>query len=224
MEKIRVAMCDDLKEFCIYYESIISKQPDMEFIGMVHNTPSCKNLVKTQKPDILLLDIQMETIDAGIKLLPIIAEESPETKTITLTIHEDDDYIFDALALGAVDFLLKTFPDEQIIKVIRDVYHNTNPLRPELSQKLFKACNLVKKQQASLLYIVNTFTKLSNTEYDILHDICNDYSYKEIAEKRFVEEITVRAHVSRILKKFGFNNMKKLVKELKSMKVFDLLK
>lgn len=224
MTKIRVAICDDLKEFCIYYETLISKQSDMEFVGMAHNISSCKSLVKKQKPDILLLDIQMETIDAGIKLLPYIVEQSPETKIITLTIHEVDEYIFDALALGAVDYLLKTFPDEEIVKVIRNVYTNTNSIRPDLAQKIFKMCNLFKKQQTSLLYIVNNFTKLSSTEYDILHDICSGLSYKKIAKKRFVEEITIRAHVSRILKKFEYDNMKKLAKELNEIKVFDLLK
>ena len=224
MEKIKVAICDDLSELCQYYQEVIEAQEDMEFVGSATNSADCQKLVADTQPDILLLDIQIETNNSGITLIPIIKKISADTKIITITIHEDDEYIFDALAEGAEDYLLKTYSDEQIMEIIRNIYHDNHSLRPEIVKKILKVCNIFKNQKNSLLYIVNTFTKLSPTEIEILHDAYNGLSYKNIAKKRFVEEITIRAHISRILKKFEYPNMKTLVNDLREIRVFDLFK
>ncbi len=224
MEKIKVAICDDLAELCEYYREVIEAQEDMEFAGSATNSSDCQKLVEETHPDILLLDIQIETNDSGINLIPIIKQISAETKIITITIHEDDEYIFNALAEGAEDYLLKTYPDEQILEAIRNIHNDNHTLRPEIVKKVLKVCNIFKHQQNSLLYIVNTFTRLSPTELEILHDAYDGLSYKNIAKKRFVEEITVRAHISRILKKFEYPNMKALLADLRELRVFDLFK
>lgn len=224
MEKIKVAICDDLSELCQYYQEVIEAQEDMEFVGSATNSVDCQKLVKDTHPDILLLDIQIETNNSGITLIPIIKKISANTKIITITIHEDDEYIFDALAEGAEDYLLKTYPDEQIMEIIRNIYNDNHSLRPEIVKKVLKVCNIFRHQKTSLLYVVSTFTKLSPTELEILRDAYDGLSYKNIAKKRFVEEITIRAHISRILKKFEYPNMKTLVNDLKEIRVFDLFK
>lgn len=224
MKKIKIAMCDDFKELCLYYRRLIENEPDMEFSGSAHNSTECIELVKRTKPDILLLDIQLESLDAGIELIPTLKFENEDTKIIVLTVHNQDEYIFNALTDGADDFLLKTYPDEQILSTIREVYNGDHHINNNAINKLLKVCSNYRHQQKSLMYIVNNFTQLSHTEIEILHDICDGLSYKEVAKKRYIEEISVRAHVSRILKKFQYPNMRSLVKTLNELKVFDLLK
>lgn len=215
MKKIKISICDDFEELCEYYKSLIEKQPDMEFVRCAYNSTDCKKLIKEKNPDILLLDIQLETIDAGVRLVPIIKKLNPNIKIIILTVHYQDDYIFDTLVDGAEDFLLKTSDDEHVLQTIRSIYKNEHNLDPQLVKNLFNVCSTLKKQQASMLYEINTFTALSNTELSILRDIYNGISYKEIAASRFVEETTIRAHVSRILKKGEYE--KKSVKNRSSM-------
>lgn len=113
--KIKVAMCDDLEYLCKYFRTEINANEDMECVTLAHNSAQCIEMVKETKPDILLLDIQMETNDAGINVIPKILSESPQTKIIVLTIHESDEYIFRALTNGAIDYLIKTSPLEEIL-------------------------------------------------------------------------------------------------------------
>lgn len=224
MNNIKVAMCDDLKELCLYYRYIIDREDDMEFVGCAHNSAECTELVARTKPDILLLDIQLESLEAGIELIPMLKEENPDTKIIVLTVHNQDEYIFNALADGADDFLLKTYPDEQVLSTIREVFSGEHHINHNAIDKLLKVCNNYRNRQKSLMYIVNNFTQLSHTEIEILRDIYDGLSYKEIAKKRYIEEISVRVHVSRILKKFQYSSMRSLIKTLSELKVFDLLK
>lgn len=224
MEKIKIAICDDFPELCQYYQSLIDKQSDMTFVGYSYNSTDCRKLVEKEKPHILLLDIQLETIDAGIKLVPVIKQLVPDTKIIILTVHDQEDYVFDALVEGAEDFLLKTTDDEHILSTIRAIHKHEHKIDSQLVKNLLNVCATFKHQQASMLYVVNTFTTLSNTELSILRDIYNGMSYKELAASRFVEETTIRAHVSRILKKFNQKTMRSLIKSLKSLNVFELFK
>ena len=224
MKKIKIAVCADLDELCLYYQYIIEKEADMEFAGSAHNSVECIELVKNTRPDILLLDIQLESTEAGIELIPVINAENPSTKIIMLTVHEQDDYIFNAITDGAEDFLLKTYPDEQILSTIREVFNGEHHINRNVVNKLLKVWGDYRRQQKSLLYIINNFTQLSHTEIEILHDIYDGLSYKEIAQKRYIEEISVRTHVSRILKKFQCSNMRSLIRTLQELKVFDLLK
>lgn len=224
MENIKVAICDDLEELCLYYRYIIEEEDDMLFSGCAHDSVECMELVRREKPDILLLDIQLESTDAGIELIPKIKAINPATKIIMLTVHEQDEYIFNALTDGAEDFLLKTYPDEQILETIRDVHSGMHHIQSDVINRLLKVARDYRHQQKSLLYIINNFTQLSNTETEILRDIYDGLSYKEVAKKRYIEEISVRAHVSRILKKFQYNNMRSLLKTLRDLRVFDLIK
>ena len=115
MGKIKVAMCDDLEYLCKYFRTEINANEDMECVTLAHNSAQCIEMVKETKPDILLLDIQMETNDAGINVIPKILSESSQTKIIILTIHESDEYIFRALTNGAIDYLIKTSTLEEIL-------------------------------------------------------------------------------------------------------------
>jgi DNA-binding NarL/FixJ family response regulator len=221
MKKIRLAMCDDVKSLCKYFKQEFDMHEDIEFVGAVHNSKQCIKMVKEKKPDVLLLDIQMETNDEGVMIIPEIRQVSPETKIIMLTIHEENDYIFKSFALGAIDYQIKTAPIENILESIRAVYSNTSLLRPEIAQKILIECENMSQKHETLLYTFNLLTKLSNAEFEILKDLYYGYSYKEIAQKRFVEESTIRSQVTRLLKKFEAKNMRVLIKSLRNMKAFD---
>ena len=223
MKKINVAMCDDMEELCIYYASQISNQSDMNFIGYANCFDECINLINDKHPDILLLDIQIDTLNTGIELIPEILKISPTTQIIMLTVHENDEMIFNAISDGAKDYLLKTYPDDLVFTTIRSVYNGEHKLNKTITDKVINYCNKYKKQQLSLLFVVNNFISLSASELEILRELYNGKSYREIAALRFTEEITIRTHVSRILKKMEYPNMRTLISELKSMHIFELL-
>ncbi len=224
-KKIRLALCDDMEAFCRCLKRSFEKEPDIEVVGIAGSAAKCLELVRAEKPDVLLLDMQMEMYDSGAEIIPSLKEVSPDTKIIMLTIHHEDDLIFRAFTYGAIDYLTKSATDEEILALVRKVYHNTaaSSLSPDITQAIINEGQKLKQQNASLLYILNIVTKLTTSEYKILKDLCMGLSYRDIASKRFVEEITIRSQISRITKKFDVQNIKDIIKIMNELKFFDLI-
>lgn len=222
MEKINVAMCDDVVYICEYFQSIIDSEDNMEFVGMAHNEEQTIHMVEDLKPDVLLMDMQMDSAESGINLIPVVQLASPETKIIVISVHEEPEYIFKALSLGANDYIIKSQPSEEVIKKIRDICNNETVLNSNIAKILISECQKVQNQQRSSLFMLNLIKKLTNTEFDILKAIYYGQSYKEIARQRYVEESTIRVHVSSILKKFEYSSMNRLIDTLKDLGIADI--
>lgn len=220
MDKLRIAICDDFKEIREYIEFFCSKEEDVECVASASNSAECLEMVKKYKPDILLLDIQMETDDAGLNIMPDLMDIHPEMKIIILTAHLEDDYIFSAFAMGASNYILKSMHFDEMIDIIREVSNDRTVMHPKVAKVL---ANNGKRMKASLLYLIDILVKLSPSEYDILKDIYDGYTYTEISKKRYVSVSTVKNHALRILRKTGFHSIKELIEELRALKIFDLL-
>lgn len=224
MDKITVAICDDMESVCKYFENVFTHTEDIAFVGAAHNAKEGVELVREKTPDILLLDIQMETNDAGVNAVPKILEASPSTKIIMLSIHREEEFVFKALTMGAVDYRCKDVSTGELLKTVRAVHGNNLDIRPEIAEILLNQSKILKKDNETLLYTITLLSKLSTAEFEVLKDLCDGLSYKEIAKKRFVEEITVRSQVVRIVKKFDVSNIRKLTKTLKALDVFKIFR
>lgn len=220
---MKLAMCDDMISLCEYYKKIFSDCADVDFVGCAHNAEECKELVKKTMPDVLLLDIQMQSTDDGIEVIDDLLEIKENLKIVMLTAHKVDNYVFRAFALGAKDFIYKTASDSEIIEKIRNVYNDNVMLNSDISGILAKKARDVMSQQQSLLYVLNQLTRLSRSEISVLRGVYYGKTYKEIAAERFVEEGTIRTQASGIMKKFEAKSMKALVKSLKKMELFEFI-
>ncbi len=236
MKKIRVIMCDDEQSICDYFMYAFKAAGDIEFAGCANNKHDSKELIKNTPCDIVLLDVQMDTAETGLELIPYVKSYRPEAKIIMMTVHEETEYIFRAFQDGISDYFLKTLPSEELIKSIRAAYENNLILRPAIAQKIIEQGQIiakrqkkleeehleVKNNQKSLLYILNLMTKLSTSEFEILKGFYYGKTAPEMAKERYVSESTIRTHSGRILKKFNYANMKKLVADLRRMKAFSI--
>lgn len=224
MEKIKIALCDDISYLCEYFSEILSTEDDFDVVGSANDSIACLKLCQETKPDVLLLDVQMEEMDSGIQLIPKIKNINPDTKIIMLTIHEEDDFIIRIFELGASDYIIKTQPIEDVKQSIRAAYNNQVTLHPNISKVVLQELQQMKTFQLSLLNTVSMLSQLTSSELEILHDLCSGESYAEIASKRYVEEGSIRVHVSRIKKKFGIKKTEHLINELKALNVFEAFK
>lgn len=220
---MKLLICDDMKSLCEYYAKVFSKTSEVEVAGTAQNGDECKALVQKTQPDILLLDIQMRTNDEGLEVIKDLLEIKPDLKIIMLTAHRVEDYVFRAFSSGAVDFLYKTAEDGEIVSKVLDVYQNKAAIDADIAAPLTKKLRDVMKMQKSLLYTVNQITKLSKSEISVLRGIYYGKSYREIAAERYVEEGTIRAQASGILRKFETKSMKSLIKSLKEMELFEFI-
>lgn len=208
---IRIMLVDDNDEIREYFRHVLSREPNFEIVGTASSGRESIELAQELRPDIILMDIQMETDTAGIDATHVIHETVPESKIIILTIHSDDEALFQAYTNGAMDFIVKTDSIAQIVASIQSVHQNQLQLRSDVASKIVMEFQRLQKQKASLLYTLNILTRMTNSEFEVLCCVYRGQSYRQIAQSRFVSEATVKSQINSILKKFDMKRMKDVV-------------
>ena len=224
MDKIRVMVVDDMKDIREYFSAILSKEDDLEIVGQATSGAQSVWLAETTMPDVILMDILMETSTAGLDAVEQILAKQPEIKIIILTIQEDDNLLFRAYCAGVMDYILKTDPVDNMANAVRNVYNNQMMLRPNVTKKIVDEFARMKVQQDSLLYTYNIMSKLTNSEFEILCQVYHGSKYREIADSRFVSIVTIKSQVNSILHKFNSRRMKDVVEMLKKMNFDDVIR
>lgn len=224
MDKIVLLIVDDMMDIREYFSMVLSKEPDIIVAGLASSGIEAVQKARELKPDVILMDIQMETRTAGIDATNAIKAINPDIKVIILTIHEEDEYLFQAYCAGVMDYIVKTDSISQIVNSIRTVYANKLMLRPGIADKIIDEFSRLKTQQNSMIYTLNIISKLTNSEFEILKCFYDGNTYKTISETRFVSPATVKSQVNSILKKFEMKGMKDVVKLLKQSDFDSILK
>lgn len=201
-EKIKVLIAEDITPIRKRYVNILNKHPSIEVVADVDSGLLARTLTKTLEPDVILMDIEMECKDAGIRATGDILAQNPSIKIIILTVYEEDELIFSAFQLGACDYILKNASEEEIIHGVISAYNNSSPIRPEIACKIRNEFQRVKTYESSFLFMLNLLSTLTPRELDTLYLLSNGYSKKDICNMRCVEMSTVKSQVHNILKKF----------------------
>lgn len=213
---IRVIIADDQIRIRTYFASMVSKQPDMQVVAICKNGQEAIEAALHTKPDIALLDIQMDQNDDGILAAKHIKSARPEICVIMLTIHKEDDLIFSSFEVGVTDYILKTEEEEVVIAAIRNAFNGEATMRPVIASKMRNEFARIRSSQRQLGTLFQTINSLTRSELDILALYLEGMSYQQIAHHRFIERTTVRAHVSNILRKFDKRTMKEVAILLKN--------
>jgi DNA-binding NarL/FixJ family response regulator len=223
MKKIRILIAEDEEEIRNYFKGIIAGTGDMEVVRTASSGEEAQKLALEKKPDIVLMDIQMKTKTDGILAADRISKVDPSIKIIVITIHNRDDYLFRAYAAGAVDYIIKTSPVETILASIRAVHANTLMLRPETANRIMAESRRVSKGQRKMKEVLHVMMRITNTELEIIRLVYEGARYSDIAEKRNVEDTTIRTEIHRILEKFHVRKMKDLIDLLREIGFFETL-
>lgn len=221
---IKVLIADDLQPICRRYQNYINKDSDMQAVGIAYSGKEVIEKATILTPDIILMDIEMETRTAGLDAAKYILKQFPQTKIIILTVYEDDEFVFQAFQLGVSDYLLKDASPEEIISCIRDAYHNCSPIRPVIAEKIRREFQRVKTSEQSFLYCLHIITQMTQTEIDILDLLSQGYSRSQICEIRCVELSTVKTHIKSILKKFNKTSSAEVIALMNELQIFDYIR
>ncbi len=223
-EPIQIIIADDVPRLRQYFERMLDQQPDMEVVASCSNGREAVSAALQYKPDVMMLDIQMEQDDDGILAAEEVLKVFPQMCIVMLTIHKEEDLIFKSFETGIVDYILKTEPEEVIVQSLRDAFRGKATMRHEVATKMKAEFARIRVRQKQVSFIVHMMSALTRTELDILTLYAEGNSYNEIAQKRFTERTTIRAHVSNILKKFKKNRLKDVIKQLQQYQAIDLLR
>lgn len=195
---IRVLVVDDHPIVIGGTRALLAEVEDIEVIGEAYNGVMAIEENKKLKPDVILMDLVMPEMD-GIEAIRLITEEEPEAKILVLTSFITDDKVFPAIKAGAMGFLLKDSEPRELIDAIRNVYRGQPTLHPNIARKVLRELG----RPSAEMPIPDPLT---DRETEVLLLLSKGLDNQEIAEKLFVAEVTVRTHVSRILRKLQLAN------------------
>lgn len=224
MEKIKILVADDLEIHRRRLERLIKDQKDLQLVGAAQSGYEAVMMAAIEKPNIILMDIQMETAMAGVDAAKQINDKLPDIKIIILTIHKDDSIVFAAFQTGIVDYILKTASDEEILDAIYSAYNNLSPIRPIVAQKIRNEFQRMKESEQSILFVIKIISDLTPSELKVLQLLSENKTRKEIAEIRCVEQDTIKKQINSILKKFNKKSYKEVLKIIDNLKIFDMIK
>lgn len=210
MEKVKVLIVDDHTVFCEALSSLLTIKGEVDVVGIASNAEDAFQKVKQLNPDVVLMDIELKDSD-GIQTTRIIKEKHPNTEVIILTMHTDEQYLLEAIQAGAKGYILKDFPSSLLLEAIKYVAEGKSLFDPTSSSRVLNELKLFLNKKRQLTEEKDS--SLSKREVEILKLIAEGYTNKEIAQKLYLSEHTVRNHISNIFLKLNCNTRAKAVLE-----------
>jgi DNA-binding NarL/FixJ family response regulator len=191
---IRVAIADDQAMVRAGFRMIVASQKDMEVAGEASDGQEAIDLVRRERPEVVLMDIRMPRVD-GIEAT---RQVTGIARVVILTTFELDEYVFDALAAGASGFLLKAAPPEDLIRAIRIVAAGDALLAPSVTKRLIEE---FAKRPEPVATKAKELESLTEREREVLREIARGLTNAEIGKRLHVSETTVKTHVAHVLDK-----------------------
>lgn len=197
-EKIRVVIADDHPIVRQGLRVALSAQEDLDLIGEASNGAEAVQLVTDLQPDVTIMDLQMPVKD-GITAIQEITRDDDRACILVLTSFPDDKNVFNAIKAGAMGFLLKEAPPEELLESIRTVHRGQAALHPTIARKLIQEVKQPSELHSSL-------DPLTPREMDVLRCLARGLSNREIADELTVSVRTVTTHMRNILDKLHVSN------------------
>lgn len=216
---IRLLIAEDFELLREDLRELLSRQPDMEVVGTAESGREICRLAASVPCDIILMDIEMETINAGIQATERIMDENPDAKVIFLTAHETESMILTSMGAGAVDYIVKGCSEEELLRHIRAAYEGEPLLDARIQHTVLKEYSRLRRSERSLLFFINNVSKLTPTERALVRCLLDGYKVREIAEMRCVEVVTVKTQIKGLLRKFGCTRSKEIVEMIRQLGV-----
>ena len=207
MKKVRVLIVDDHEVFCESLAFLLSIRGEAEIVGTVTNGEDAIRKVESLRPDVVLMDIEMRGLD-GIGATRKLKAKLPDVKVIMLTMHSEEQYIFEAIKAGAKGYVLKDYSSSSIVQAIKSVSRDEAFFDPRSSGKVL---GRLKTQFSDTDGAPNV--PLSRREIEILKLIAEGFINKEISTKLSISVHTVRNHIANIFGKIECNTRTKAISE-----------
>ncbi|MBD2446051.1 response regulator transcription factor [Nostoc sp. FACHB-152] len=201
---IKVLLVDDQSLIRQGLKALLELETDLEIVGEAENGAIAVNLVAQLQPDVVLMDIRMPIMD-GVAATREIQQRFADTKILVLTTFDDDEYVTAALQNGAMGYLLKDTPSEELAVAIRAVYKGYTQLGPGIVKKLLNQFSNGNKQ-TQLQPVPPNLAELTPREKQVLKLIATGASNREIAQTLYISEGTVKNHVTNILNRLNLRD------------------
>jgi DNA-binding NarL/FixJ family response regulator len=185
LERINILIVDDHPVVRQGLRAMFSSEPDICVQGMAASAREAISLIEREQPGVVLMDLRMPEME-GIEAIKALRRILPNIKILVLTNYGSDEYIIRATQAGAMGYLLKNTPQEEIVKAVRMVYSGERYVPNDIAKRLFEAIGR---------------KALSTRELEVLVLVARGCTNKEVGQVLFISDRTVRNHVTSCLLK-----------------------
>src|ERR1035441_5205918 len=186
-EAIKVLVVDDHPVVRLGLRTMLESEGNITVTGTAASAKEALAEVQRQRPDVVLMDLRMPEMEGAEAILEL-RRMDPNIRILVLTNYEEDEYIFRALQAGAMGYLLKSTPQEEIVQAVEMVHQNKRCVPPNIARRLLDT--LAREE-------------LSQRELEVLRLVAGGLTNKEIAQRLFISAKTARNHVASCLEKLG---------------------
>jgi two-component system, NarL family, response regulator LiaR len=188
--------------------SLVESSDNHQLVGAYPNAMDVLSIIKKQKPDVVLMDLQMPGL-SGIEATRLIKTQFPQVQVLVQTMFDDNERVFAAICMGASGYILKSTPAEKILEAIADTYNGGSPMNPHIARKILT----MFAQQQQTLSTTDQYQELSVREKEILGCLTKGMSYKMIADACGIRYGTVNSHLKKIYEKLHVHSATEAVQK-----------
>lgn len=203
-DSIRIIIADDHTVLRSGLRMLLNNQPNLNVIAEASTGTQALQLASQHQPDILLLDLNMPEAD-GLSIIPHVREQAPNTKILILTMHEDGNYLQQAIQAGASGYLLKKVADVELLMAIEAVMRGEMYVHSAMMQYLIRPPSAPATE-------ADPWKSLSEREYDVLKRVALGFTNTEIADELYLSQKTVETYRARGMEKLNIQTRAQLVK------------
>jgi DNA-binding NarL/FixJ family response regulator len=197
---IRVLVADDQSMVRAGFRMLLADEDDIEVVAEASNGLEAVDKAGRYKPSVILMDIRMPELD-GLSATERILAADDGARVLILTTFDHDEYVYEALRIGASGFVLKDDPPEQLIGAIRTIAEGDALLSPSITKRVIEQFGRIPRAEPP-----SELAELTTREQEILRLIAQGLSNAEIANELVISETTVKTHVTHILQKLNLRD------------------
>lgn len=195
---VYVSLVEDDDEIRNSIPIFINSNPGYKCISAFADCESAVEKIPADPPDVVLMDISLPGM-SGIEGVKKLREKLPQLDIIMLTVHKDDEIVFESLCAGACGYLMKNISPDKLLAAIREVYEGGAPMSTNIARKIVTSFRIPQNKL------------LTQRETEVLNQLCKGQSYKMIAEALFISEETIHFHIKNIYKKLQVHSKSEAV-------------
>jgi DNA-binding NarL/FixJ family response regulator len=216
VDKIRIFLADDHTILRDGIRALLENEPDLTVIGEAEDGRSAVRMICQLEPDIVLMDIAMPLLN-GLEATRQIKRTCPQVRVLILTMHDNEEYIRQALAMGAMGYILKDASSKDLLDAIRAVHRGEAVLSPAVTRLVIEDYLRWGDLQPE-----HPSNGLSPREREVLQLIAEGYTNKQIAEILCISIKTVQAHRTNLMSKLDLHDRGELIKYAIQKKIIDV--
>jgi DNA-binding NarL/FixJ family response regulator len=206
--RAKVVLVDDHHLLRRGFRSLLASEHDLEIVGEASNGREAVELCRRLHPDFVLMDVRMPEMD-GLTATREIKNENPSTSVLIVTMHDNPDYLLEALEAGAAGYVLKDAPAERLINAVHRTLHGESPLNQELAADLLRRMAKERRRREEILPgrpREPLREALTPRELEVLRLLTAGYTNQQIAQELVISRGTAKVHVERIIRKLNVSD------------------